>query len=454
MLNMFWGDDTDTINYFVELTQQMRIEDPWYSAFLDQCRHGYLDDEMCNFIVGLPTEHCGSWMTPTYGQSSSATGFASCKNAACLHLHTTWKEMSQAGSTWQVMVSMECAVCNAERQRRNRLLEPNDKRLHEEPFLSAPYVHKNNDPKYHAMLLRAVEAAKRGGKQPQHILWVVAQDYFQNPKEVAKTEELQKRKRERFLQFHDQKTAGIPGLLPLFIGMKARVTEKVARGQDSKGRDVVILKHTSCTIYGWDLHTSDQKRTVGSQRILDYLPHIIYLQFPDAEWQIHARLPKGVFPLHSVKRRWKLSESGSQVSRSGFTPVPDYASTGFMMQGETLLAEIAECGDIFSVPGMTEILTTYVILSRVKRADSLLLLRAFSPNLFRFGSPPGPACLIKHLQRRLGTSGGFNQTPYTKAQFQMLISAASKTNISNLVDRSMSTTHVEHRRHVRVYVHV
>ena len=23
MLNMFWGDDTDTINYFVELTQQM-----------------------------------------------------------------------------------------------------------------------------------------------------------------------------------------------------------------------------------------------------------------------------------------------------------------------------------------------------------------------------------------------------------------------------------------------
>ena len=208
--------------------------------------------------------------------------------------------------------------------------------------------------------------------------------------------------------------------------MKARVTEKVARGQDSKGRDVVILKHTSCTIYGWDLHTSDQKRTVGSQRILDYLPHIIYLQFPDADWQIHARLPNGVFLLHSVKRKWKLSESGSQVSRSGFTLVPDYASTGFMMQGETLLADIAEYGDIFSVPGMTEILTTYVILSRVKRADSLLLLRAFSPNLFRFGSPPGPACLIKHLQRRLGKEDGSNQTAYTKAQLQMMSSAESK----------------------------
>ena len=77
----------------------------------------------------------------------------------------------------------------------------------------------------------------------------------------------------------------------------------------------------------------------------------------------------------------KLIESDSKASRRGFTLVPDYASAGFMMQGETLPAGIAECGDIFSVPGMTEILTTYVISSRVKRADNLLLLRAFSPNL-------------------------------------------------------------------------
>ena len=124
-----------------------------------------------------------------------------------------------------------------------------------------------------------------------------------------------------------------------------------------------------------------------------------------------------------------MSESGSQVCRSGFTLVPDYASTGFMMQGETLLAEIAECGDIFSVPGMTEILNTYVILSRVKRADSLLLLRAFSPNLFRFGSPPGLACLIKHLQRRLGKADGSNQTAYTKAQLQIMSPAESKIMI-------------------------
>ena len=142
------------------------------------------------------------------------------------------------------------------------------------------------------MLFRAVEAAKRGGKQPQHVMWVVAQDLLQNPKEVAKFAGQQKLKLQRSLQFHAQQTAGILGLLPLFIGMKARVTEKLARGHDSQGRNTVILKHTSCTIYGWDLHTADWKRTDGSQRMLGYLPKIIDLQLRHAEWQINPRLPK------------------------------------------------------------------------------------------------------------------------------------------------------------------
>ena len=112
---------------------------------------------------------------------------------------------------------------------------------------------------------------------------------------------------------------------------------------------------------------------------------------------------------------WAMNEASSKVNRKGFTFVPDYANTGFMVQGETLRAEIAECGDIFSVPGMTEILTTYVIFSQFKKAELLLSLRAFSPNLFKFGSPPGPACFIKHLQRRLSSSGRLSATPYTKA---------------------------------------
>ena len=192
------------------------------------------------------------------------------------------------------------------------------------------------------------------------------------------------------------------------------MTEKIARGRDIHGKEVVILKHTPCEIHACDLHAGGSVLTEGSERMLSYLPRVLYLKFPGAEWQVHAGLGIGVSPLRPVRREWTLnSASKAKVSRHGFTVVPDYASTGFMMQGATLAAEIAECGDIFSIPGLTEVLATYVILSRVKNANLLLLLRAFCPLMFRMGAPPGPACLLELLRRRFGGSGEAGQEPYT-----------------------------------------
>ena len=94
--------------------------------------------------------------------------------------------MALCGASWSEMQELECKVCKKERQRRNRLIEPNDPRVLREPFLSAPYIHRNNEPKYHAMLLRAVEQAKRAEGGSKYILWVRAQDTVLNPKEVGK----------------------------------------------------------------------------------------------------------------------------------------------------------------------------------------------------------------------------------------------------------------------------
>ena len=61
-LTLFWVDGaSDSINFFRELTQQKRVlDDPWYSALLDECRFGRLSDE-AYILLGLPTEHAGSW---------------------------------------------------------------------------------------------------------------------------------------------------------------------------------------------------------------------------------------------------------------------------------------------------------------------------------------------------------------------------------------------------------
>ena len=77
--------------------------------------------------------------------------------------------------------------------------------MRESTFLTAPYVHRNNDPKYHAMLLRAVEDTKHGQEKPRHILWILARDSPDNNEDLIRSEESKRRQRERFLQFHDNK---------------------------------------------------------------------------------------------------------------------------------------------------------------------------------------------------------------------------------------------------------
>ena len=77
-----------------------------------------------------------------------------------------------------------------------------------------------------------------------------------------------------------------------------------------------------------------------------------------------------------------------------------YASTVFMIQGATLATSIAHCRDVNDFGGLSELVTTYVILSRVKAADGLLLMRAFCPAIFQMGELPGPSCLLKLLRSR------------------------------------------------------
>ena len=75
-----------------------------------------------------------------------------------------------------------------------------------------------------------------------------------------------------------------------------------------------------------------------------------------------------------------------------------------MIQGATLRAAIADCGAVSDAGGLSELMTTNVILSRVKSADGLLLLRAFCANLFQTGALPGPYCLLKLLRHRFEDS--------------------------------------------------
>ena len=193
-------------NYMQELTVQKRIDDAWYNDVMHECRRGELHQENYCFLMGLPTMHPGSWRA----------GRVTCGHNPCTLLCEAWAKMAREGHTWEDMCAMECSMCAEERQRRNRLATPQDMRLSRAPFLDAPYVHQNNEPKYHALLTRALEHAKRNGEGPKHVLWVVAKDTPHDTPEFRISKDQLDKKRARWLQFHDQHTSGIPGLLPLY----------------------------------------------------------------------------------------------------------------------------------------------------------------------------------------------------------------------------------------------
>ena len=181
--------------------------------------------------------------------------------------------MAWEGKEWPEMQQEECQYCKDERNRRNRLLEEEDARVRQEPFVSAPFIHKNNEPKYHAMLLRAAEQANTDRK---YTLWIAARDIPENPTQIAKTPEKVPQRLQRFLQYHDQQTAGVPGLNIVYEGMQARVTEKLVKRQD-----MVILKHSP----------GDRRRIDGAERLLNYLPKCIFLKFEGATWVVDVWAP-------------------------------------------------------------------------------------------------------------------------------------------------------------------
>ena len=52
------------------------------------------------------------------------------------------EKLAAADVQWSTMQIMECTICKKERDRRNRLLEGEDERVRQEPFLSALFIRK------------------------------------------------------------------------------------------------------------------------------------------------------------------------------------------------------------------------------------------------------------------------------------------------------------------------
>ena len=180
---------------------------------------GALSEEQYNFLSGFPTQHVGSWL--------SEQDPVPCGNAACAMLQSEqWHAMRSRGAQWTDMQILECEICSRERKRRCRIIREEDPRSRQEPFVDALYVLANNVPKYNAIMVRSEEFAKRHQEQ---ILWVVAKDNPYNFSNRGLSSDANESQIIKWLQEHDMKSSGLPGMLPLIAGLPVRLTDTISR---------------------------------------------------------------------------------------------------------------------------------------------------------------------------------------------------------------------------------
>jgi hypothetical protein len=128
ILNMFWDKDSQySVQRWPEsnkrvlcLEQNKRSgADAWFSELLTNCREGDMTEDQYNFLHGLPTKVCGSWL--------SRDQRSMCGNGECDRFYDNASSiLSDYSRPWQVRweeaKQMECAKCAEERQRRKRVI--------------------------------------------------------------------------------------------------------------------------------------------------------------------------------------------------------------------------------------------------------------------------------------------------------------------------------------------
>jgi hypothetical protein len=394
---MFWRKNEDSIQQTFVLTESMRTADPWLQAVLHADRYGSESWEMYCFCHGLPTRNPGSWL-PDKGKPS-------CGKERCQHLASReWPEMwARSGgrlNKWHLRAAMECGICSAERQRRCCIIDSKDPAASgytEEPFASAPFVHPFRHPSYHAQQLRTMAFAKSRNRR---LLWITAHDVLAPGASTAGAEKHELRK-ERWLEFHDRFTSGIPGVLPLVLDLPIRFQDSPNQTAKKMG----VFKNSRGWLRGWELPPEESARLEqlpDSEVVLRLRPLRLHIEVHTATEQMPLVDGKRIYSLAVQVRPWSLDRAGKvKVLRYGFPIVPDWSGTAHAYCGSTLEACLGDLLPWHQKPRKEDALRAYIIKSRVRDASRILLAQPYSPHLFRQGVLPGPHLLMQVLQNEI-----------------------------------------------------
>ena len=229
---------------------------------------------------------------------------------------------------------------------------------------------------------------------------VIAQDKINTKKEVDLLD-LSK----RLLALPDNKTDHIPGYLPLVPGMPVLLQENIAcelglsNGTPGIFRKLIYDETAECTSGSTDnVYTSDTLFVRNAHYALveilksktntfdDLEPHIIPI--PVVEKTFTVSLEQLYPDKSSILKALNAKQLKTTISvkRRGLPLVPAYSITTHKSQGQTLPKIII---DLNMPPGMVEVASAYVPLSRVKQLADIAILRDFDISALRIKPSKG-----------------------------------------------------------------
>jgi len=201
--------------------------------------------------------------------------------------------------------------------------------------------------------------------------------------------------RQNFLSTPDTKDNALCGILPLSISMKVVLTVNICTADGLANGAQGILRQIV-----YDKADVDELYSQPGSIVLQKPPKYVVVELTGPSPGAYKDLPQNHVPIYPVKRTcvhtfW--TRDGNKIQRRfqrmQLPLTPAYAFTDFKCQGQTLSKAIID------LAGNNSNNSTYVMLSRVKKLEDLLILRPFKDSILDYHHTPALRTEIDRLQK-------------------------------------------------------
>ena len=132
--------------------------------------------------------------------------------------------------------------------------------------------------------------------------------------------------------------------------------------------------------------------------VLQHRPLKLYVEIPTGTKSMPTVDGRKIYTLTVQVKPWSLDKAGAvKIQRFGFPIIPDFGGTAHAYCGSTLPAALGDLLPWWHKPRLEDMLKGYIIKSRVKETQDILIAQPYSPHLFRQGVLPGPQLLLDTL---------------------------------------------------------